>query len=446
MIGRAIKNIEGHISGQLQAPDQSCCKVSEILWNMSTTTQSNPAQIIDAISSLATSTTSQDSAFLRGSSAELGVKPLEPVDPTSDVDCVVGRCIYEGRWREELCVLYTKGNHLAFYAPLSKKPNLVVSFDEILSARKCDQADNYPLPGFHCLSIDTCLKCHYFVFLEESERDSFLARLNEALFHSNEEGQPLPSRKIAPEYERCRLSLESSLTGTVGKWHRIHVSKKSKQQKKQRRILNGRRLAFDLVSVTGKETASKSEAQDKAAKYVENLLRIALSFSPDALDANDSRFIEFLDETSRLRTLPLHDIDLSSTDAVCIFVNLYHCLLQHSLLLSIDGLPTKVRNGSFFLDTQPGVLFTLNLDSSLKSTSQRSVTHFKRCSCYEIGGDVFSLSELECCVIRGNTSRPSNIKPPFVNVHKKSRPYQLMYGLGATDHRINFLLVSTKDD
>jgi hypothetical protein len=27
---------------------------------------------------------------------------------------------------------------------------------------------------------------------------------------------------------------------------------------------------------------------------------------------------------------------------------------------------------------------------------KRSVTRFKRCSCYEIGGDVFSLAELEC--------------------------------------------------
>lgn len=55
---------------------------------------------------------------------------------------------------------------------------------------------------------------------------------------------------------------------------------------------------------------------------------------------------------------------------------------------------------------------------------------------------MFSLAELECCVIRGNTSRPSYIKPPFVDAPKKSRPY-LKYCLGATDFRINFILVST---
>lgn len=70
----------------------------------------------------------------------------------------------------------------------------------------------------------------------------------------------------------------------------------------------------------------------------------------------------------------------------------------------------------------------------------RSVTHFKRCSCYEIGNDVFSLAELECCVIRGKTSRPSHAKPPFVSEPKHSRPYREIYGLDATDFRMNFIL------
>ena len=85
----------------------------------------------------------------------------------------------------------------------------------------------------------------------------------------------------------------------------------------------------------------------------------------------------------------------------------------------------------------PGNLFSLYLPFF-----QRSVTQFKRCSCYEIGEDVFSLAELECCVIRGNTSRPSHIKPPFADAPKTSRPYR-MYGISATDFRINFILVRT---
>jgi len=414
MIGRAIKNIEGQgnistpfLAGQLLPPDQNCRKISQILSNISNTPNMS-APVLDAISSLATTNSAQDLTFLRGSSAELGVKPLKPVD-SFDINCVVARCVYSGRWREELCVVYTKGgSHLAFYAPLAKKPSLVVSFEEIISARKChdDEACHSALPGFSLLSIDTAWKCHYIAFLENTERESFLKRLNEALFYTN--AQPNGSSKVAQEYESYRMSLETSLTGTVGKWRAVSMRKK--KQTKQRRILNGRRMAFDITSViSDEEMATKSESHDKIASYVENLLRMALSFSPEALDATDLRFMEFLDETSRLRTLPLHEIDLSSKEAFCIFVNLYHCLLQHSLLLAVDGLPNK-----------------------------RSVMHFKRCSCYEIGEDVFSLAELECCVIRDKAG--VHIKPPFVGAAKKSRAYQMMYGLGSTDPRINFIL------
>lgn len=54
---------------------------------------------------------------------------------------------------------------------------------------------------------------------------------------------------------------------------------------------------------------------------------------------------------------------------------------------------------------------------------------------------MFSLAELECCVIRGKLSSAVNIKPPLVNAAKKSRPY-LQYALDAADNRVNFYLVS----
>ena len=43
-------------------------------------------------------------------------------------------------------------------------------------------------------------------------------------------------------------------------------------------------------------------------------------------------------------------------------------------------------------------------------------------------------------MIRGKTSRPSHITSPFVDAPKKSRSYRQVYGLGATDFRINFIL------
>jgi len=77
--------------------------------------------------------------------------------------------------------------------------------------------------------------------------------------------------------------------------------------------------------------------------FVEDLLSQALSFTLEALEVCENDFVRFLDCSSRLRTLPLQKLDLSGKEAFCICVNLYHCLLQHSLLLSPCGPPTKVR-------------------------------------------------------------------------------------------------------
>jgi hypothetical protein len=64
-----------------------------------------------------------------------------------------------------------------------------------------------------------------------------------------------------------------------------------------------------------------------------------------------------------------------------------------------------------------------------------------RCSSYEIGGDVFSLAEIESIVLRGNLSRAVNPKAPFVAAPRESY-FCTRYSLTIVDARINFLLVS----
>jgi len=405
-VNKALKSMKGQLTStaaSMLPPEESCRKISDILSALSS---NNSSKGVEAIRLLVKSNNSKDVAFLRGSSAELGVIPIEPIENKVDTQCIVARCIWDSHWREELCVVYPKGHHLAFYAPLTKKPSLVVSFEEIIGVRKCNPlAGTNPLPGFHLLSIDTAWRCHYLAFAEETEIDSFFSRLNDAMFRSSESKA---KKSKAQGWENYQMSLETALTGLGihSKWTPVTTGKKSKQ-KKPRRILNGRRMAFDADFIA---KPGNGDTLDEVAKYVENLVRIALSFSPDALTASQPSVMEFLDEVSRLRLIPLHEIDLNTKEAFCIFVNVYHCLLQHALLIAVDGLPNK-----------------------------RSVVPFKRCSCYEIGGDVFSLSDLECYVIRGKTSRATHPKPPFVDGAKKSRTF-LQYSLGATDHRINFVL------
>ena len=325
-------------SGQLTAPDISREKISQILYQLSM--NKSPA-VLEGLTSFAKVNSEHDMAFLRGSSAELGVIPLKAIDAENDYDCIVVRGIWEGRWREECCVMYGTDNHLAFYAPLTRKPTMVVGFEEILSVRKCNPNDELnPLPGLSFLSIDTIWRCHYLAFLNAENRDEFIRKVNDAMYHAEIKDITKQSRKIAQEWECYKMSLETSLTGSGGKWAPVMVGKKSKQ-KRQRMILNSKRMSFDLSPVvdhgiTGNDTSSK---MGRIAKFVEELLRKALSLSPEALDSADSSFLK---EVSRLKCIPLQEIDYGSKEALCIFVNLYHCLLQHSLLLAVDGLPDKV--------------------------------------------------------------------------------------------------------
>eukprot|EP00804_Cyclotella_cryptica_P002729 CCRYP_009644-RB/>CCRYP_009644-RB protein AED:0.18 eAED:0.18 QI:322/1/1/1/0.75/0.8/5/1125/1593 len=342
LIGRAIKSMERQCgseihSGQLLALDHNREKISKILSQLSTNRSS---AVTEELSLFVRSNSEQDLAFLRGCSAELGVVPLRTIDPQTDFDCICARGIWEGRWREELCVLYRKDNHLAFYAPLSRKPSLVISFEEVISVRKCDPKPEFsPLAGFPLVSIDTTWRCHYLAFLADSDRESFIRKTNDAMYRAQSNDLTKQNGKVAQEWESFKMSLETSLTGSGGKWASVTVGKKSKQ-KRQRRIFNGRRMTFDLESVTNGRHDGGSTL-DSVASFTGDLLRKALTLSPEALNSNDSSFTDFLDASSRLRSIPLHEIDYDSKEALCIFVNVYHCLLQHALLFAVDGLPDK---------------------------------------------------------------------------------------------------------
>jgi len=217
-----------------------------------------------------------------------------------------------------------------------------------------------------------------------------------------------------------------------GQWAGVAGSNKSNR----RVILNARKMRFDgsnkldgegagegvkgaeraVEGNEGGEGGAEAPLQDKKAeelnttqkmaKFTKTLVETALVLSPESSLEN---LVAFLDSTSALRSLDLSEIDFQSEAAVALFVNIYHALLQHALLLL--GPPTK-----------------------------HSITHFMRCVCYEIGGDVFSLSELEYCVIRGRLGPPSHSRSFYVEPSKSSAEAFKMYALGGVDARVDFVL------
>lgn len=145
---------------------------------------------------------------------------------------------------------------------------------------------------------------------------------------------------------------------------------------------------------------------------------MAYDLSPDS---GPHLLVAFLDLCSTFKALALGGptststststgLDLHSDEAVAFFLNLYHTLLQHALLLL--GPPSSKDWASFF--------------SSIS---------------YEVGGDVFSLTEMEHCVIRGRLSRPRTL-PRHTAAPPSSDDDHYRYALSRVDFRVNFALIN----
>jgi len=395
------------VAGELCATEQTRRTASRVLERMSNIPlQSSAWQICnDALTSEIGHMTDQDNWFLDGDATHLGVKPITKCMKRGKLvdGSIVARCLWESHWREEWCGMYE--SCLSFYTPLAKSTCHEIFYSDITLVRPL-VGDFSPLPGFLILVIETAWMCHYMAFKDKISRDAFGEKMDTALQnYSKEENQNTLEQN---ELQITRLRFwqgfqtlsETSLSAGTAKWAKVSSNQKSKE----RAILNGRRMSFDRLSMSFGNSISK------AYKFVEDVLTRALTFSLTSLEEDPESFVDFLDMTSELRFLPLGEVDLSSPHAFCLFVNIYHCLLQQALLLSVNG-----------------------------PLHKKSIGHLMRTSCYEIGGDVFSLAELHSCVICGKMSKPVNPKPPYIEAPRKSNAYRY-YALDYTDVRIHFVL------
>ena len=241
-------------------------------------------------------------------------------------------------------------SNVSFYAPLSKKPPFVLYKNDIQKLRIVDRKSfRDPLSGFLMIAIETALRCHYLAFVDEEARLGFYNRLT--IKASSTQGEPSMSKEVLRGVNMWQ-GIQASLNASRGKWAPLISSKKHHQ----RIVLNTRKMPFDIDKEYG-YMESGPDRMKSIGLFVEDLLRTALSFSLKSF-SDPNKFVAFLDKCSQLQTLPIQSIDFSSRDALCIFINLYHCLLQHALLLS-DCPPTKVR---FSIDVNLSIRRSLNCD------------------------------------------------------------------------------------
>ncbi|CAM9772340.1 unnamed protein product, partial [Ectocarpus sp. 13 AM-2016] len=286
-----------------------------------------------------------DRHFLSGSSAsDLGVTVM--ISSTLPIlGSAVARCLWESHWREEWAVLLP--SHVACYMPLSKKPVWVLPLRALHKASAVSD-ERCPLPGLRCLCLETVGRAHYICFTSRTSRDTWLAEILR-----------LSKGGIVDPPSALELSQDP---------REMYVLKTAQWRMPPRLVLNARRPGFDLSEdVLQKVVTDQQQQQQQPWELAAEALRTAFKVHADP---KNQRLVPFLDLASAFRKVDLSRLDLDSDEALCFFGNLYHLLVRHMLLV-------------------------LGAPSSAKEWPSR----FAEVS-YEVGGDVFSLQELEHCVLR----------------------------------------------
>ena len=216
---------------------------------------------------------------------------------------------------------------------------LAAAFNDIDMIRSLPmESEFHPIPGFPTICIETTCRCHYLAFADSAALETFSSLLRNQV-DTTVQIQGREENEISNAFllQKIQQMSESAITTDERKkWDTVISSNKARQ----RVILNTRRMAFDVEGFMSVDSLSTEQV---VGAFVQKLLSRVLSFSLKELEESPESFIRFIDDTSRLRKVPLSHLDLNGKDAFCFFVNLYHCLLQHALLLSPIGPLSKVR-------------------------------------------------------------------------------------------------------
>jgi hypothetical protein len=297
-------------------------------------------------------------------------------DRLSTIMCgFAARAVSDRHWEEEWMILSTNGR-LTLFHPEKRKIRLRISFSNVLkvSALREDQAPLLPNFGFIC--IETLGRCIYLMFSSSSVRDDWLAALSNLQSSSAID-------EMSQDTDNSRRLLDTDQP------QEEFLHKSTMWNCKHRRILNSG--LFNLRCTTEVENPL-------------DIVREALRLSIDAFkDESGERRRLFFQSAGTLKRARVHV--LSEDGRLAFFLNLYHTMVMHAYLV---------------LGT-PG--------SGLKWIS------FFNNLAYEVGDDLFSVSELEHCIIRAEMAKPSQFISRFV-IPKAHYPMALQ----KADFRINFAL------
>ena len=289
------------------------------------------------------------------------------------------RAVSDHHWLEEW--IQVTDHHIFFHRPDKQKAHFYISLQSIVEVKRLSSQDAPLMPSFSFIGIGTLGRTIYLMFRPEVRCNGWV---------------DLITGLVATSYaidQRSLLHAHSSssdhsmeLDNPADEF--LHES--SLWNCKQRRILNCRKFSFHC----------KNAQNNNPASLVEDALVRAFEQSGDF---DERSMIAFLDSASALKDVELNH--LGEKERLAFFLNLYHVMIMHAFL--VLGPP----------------------DSTFKS-----ISYFNTIA-YQCSDDIFSLAELEHCIIRAAMNYPSQFISKFVLPKSQFR-----FALSQPDCRINFAL------
>jgi len=382
LVGQSIGNkvdemIEGNFSPRL-APSEILRRSVGLVLSRITEQTGVPSNAVKAFESMQSQS---DGGFLTRA------KPTLTVQQSSvcRISGFVARALSDRHWIEEWAMVI--GRYICFHTPDKSKAHFRVNLSNVTKSERLAPALCPQFFGYHVLALTTLGRTVYLMFASESQVDEWI--------------EVVDSLRAPPlENNGSVSSLESDVVSKFPEMRSLtdeFLHKSSMFQCKNRKILNCAKFYFRNDSDSNAAANPLALAEDA----LEKALKVPMT---EGAEEDLERRRAFLDSAAELKRASVDNLDEESR--LAFFLNVYHVMISHAFLLL--GPP----------------------DSGLQW-----INYFN-CQAYQVGDDLFSLSELEHCIIRANMAFPSQFLSKFLI--PKSRYHMALRS--KSDFRINFAL------
>jgi hypothetical protein len=292
------------------------------------------------------------------------------------------RAVSDHHWLEEWIEI--TDHYIFFHHPDKQKAHFRISLQSIVEV-KCLPSEDAPLmPPFSFIAIGTLGRTIYLMFPSQVDCTDWVDLITGTgliiMRNASEQRSSLDSQSTCSDHSMAFDNPADEFLQESSLW-----------SYKQRRILNGRKFSFRCRNV---------QTNDPASLVEDALVR---AFEQSDGDFDERSMVGFLDSAAALKDVDVNHLD--EMERLAFFLNLYHLMIMHAFL--VLGPP----------------------DSTFKS-----ISYFNTIA-YQCSDDIFSLTELEHCILRAAMNYPSQFVSKFVLPKSQFR-----FALSQQDYRINFAL------